>query len=111
MIAAFSFFHDNRTYNCYPERREGEQSEMWWWFTVTHDQNRYAPFLARPSDTRASTQSRIVAYYANHLAHRQMSDQQRYRGRGGRPAAPKPPVPSNGARTPARREGRQPGAD
>lgn len=77
MIGAFSFIHDNRTYNCYPER-QGEQGDVWWWFTVTHDQNRYAPFLAQSKDTRASTQARIVAYYANHLAHRQMSDRQHW---------------------------------
>jgi hypothetical protein len=108
MTAAFSFLHDNRTYTCYPERRAGEQSEMWWWFTVSHDQNRYAPFLARPSDTRASTQSRILAYYANHLAHRRMTDQQRHQGRRDKAAAAtqaKPAAPRTNV-NPSARKGR-----
>jgi hypothetical protein len=110
MIGPFSFVHDSRTYNCYTERLDGEQSEMWWWFTVSHDGNRYAPFLALPRDTRASTQSRIVAYYANHLAHRQMTDQQHYRA-GRRPvpapaAAPKAAVDAKADKPAARPRGR-----
>jgi hypothetical protein len=77
MIGAFSFVHDNRTYTCRPEEPRGSQSEAWWWFTVSSDSNRYAPFHALPRDTRASIQSRIVAYYANHIAHRSMTDRQR----------------------------------
>ncbi|HTT67857.1 MAG TPA: hypothetical protein VMF70_07510 [Gemmatimonadales bacterium] len=89
MIGGFSFVHDNRTYTCQPEWRQGEQSEMWWWFTVTHDGNRYAPFHALSHDTRESIQARIVAYYANHLARRQMNDQQRHWARRDKPADPK----------------------
>ena len=78
MIGAFSFVHNSRTYACYPEERQGAQTEMWWWFTVSSDGNRYAPFHALARDTRASIQSRIVAYYANHQAHRLMTDRQHW---------------------------------
>jgi hypothetical protein len=78
MIGAFSFVHDNRTYACHAEKRQGPETETWWWFTVSHDGNRYAPFQAVARDTRASIQSRIVAYYANHLAHRAMTDREHW---------------------------------
>jgi hypothetical protein len=90
MIGAFSFVHDQRTYTCCPEPIEGDHGEIWWWFTVTHDRNRYAPFLAHPRDTRASTQARIVAYYANHLAHRAPDNRGGHWARRGKAPGAKP---------------------
>jgi len=82
MLRAFSFVHDNRTYNCQREEPNGSFQEAWWWFTVSHDGNRYAPFHAMTRDTRASVQERIVAYYTNHLAHRAMTDREHWARRG-----------------------------
>ena len=78
MLRSFTFVHDNRTYACLREDPNGSQPEAWWWFTVSHDGNRYAPFHATSRDTRASVQERIVAYYSNHLAHRAMTDREHW---------------------------------
>ncbi len=78
MTGSFTFVHDNRTYNCSREQLNGPQSESWWWFTVSNDGNRYAPFHAAARDTKASVQTRIVEYYANHLAHRAMTDREHW---------------------------------
>jgi hypothetical protein len=94
MIAGFSFVHDDRTYTCVAEAGPGGASEPWWWFTVNRDGNRYAPFRATTKDTRSSVQGKIVAYYANHLAHRAMPESQHWARRpkgvaaGGAPGTP-----------------------
>ena len=97
MIGGFCFIHDSRTYTCQPEEIQGERGECWWWFTVSRDGNRYAPFRALARDTRASIQSRIVEYYANHLAHRSMPDREHWarRDRSGAGAA-KPAAAASG---------------
>lgn len=87
MLAGFSFVHDGRTYACLAEERAAGEAEWWWWFTVTRDGNRYAPFRAVARDSRASVQSRIVAYYANHLAHRTMTEREHW-ARRPKPGAP-----------------------
>ena len=45
----------------------GGDAEDWWWFAVTGDAQRYAPFRAERGDTRASVQERVVAFYTNRL--------------------------------------------
>ena len=69
-IKGFDFEHDGKTYQCTvaPLRPQGD--EAWWWFSVSGDPNRYAPFHAARSDTRDSVKTRIVEYYANHIARR-----------------------------------------
>jgi hypothetical protein len=93
MIAGFSFVHDDRTYTCVAEAGPGGASEPWWWFTVNRDGNRYAPFRATTKDTRSTVQGKIVAYYANHLAHRAMPESQHWarRPKGVAGAAPGTP--------------------
>lgn len=67
MIKGFDFEHDSKTYHCSVEPLRGDS---WWWFNVSGDPNRYAPFHAAGSDTRDSVKTRIVEYYANHIARR-----------------------------------------
>ena len=87
MLAGFSFVHDGRTYTCTPADGPWEPKEPWWWFTVTRDANRYAPFRAASKDTRGSVQARIVAYYKNHLEHRAMPEREHW-ARRPKPGAP-----------------------
>ena len=47
--------------------RKGALAGAWWWFTVSGDQQSYAPFQAVKEDTRASVQQRVVEYYTNRL--------------------------------------------
>ena len=64
MIAAFEFTSDGRDYRCQvQERKNGQDRTAWWWFDVSGDRSRYAPFLAEPDDTESSVRERIVAYY------------------------------------------------
>jgi hypothetical protein len=70
MIKGFEFEHDSKTYHCSVEPLRAQGGEAWWWFNVSGDPNRYAPFHAASSDTRDSVKTRIVEYYTNHLARR-----------------------------------------
>lgn len=97
MLRSFSFVHDNRTYTCQREESNGSQTEAWWWFTVSHDGNRYAPFHAASRDTRASVQERIVAYYSNHLVHRAMTDREHWARRSKAAAGNKAAVTAKAA--------------
>jgi len=60
MIKGFEFKDGDKTYVCSVE-------ESWWWFSVSGDPQRYAPFRAVSSDTRTSVQERVVAFYTNRL--------------------------------------------
>jgi len=92
MLAGFLFVHDGRTYSCLAAELGGGGTELWWWFTVSQDGNRYAPFKAAERDTRASVQQRIVAYYENHLVHRAMPVHQHWarRQKAGAPGVADP---------------------
>lgn len=67
MINGFEFQDDGRKYTCTVEEQDGVDGESWWWFAVTGDAQRYAPFRAAKSDTRGSVQKRIAEFYANRL--------------------------------------------
>jgi hypothetical protein len=79
---ALRFAHNDRTYECgveYPSERRGDGRGSganldggWWWFAVTGDTQRYAPFRAAADDVAATVQDRIVAYYEGLVAHRAM---------------------------------------
>jgi hypothetical protein len=67
MINGFEFKDDGRTYTCTVEVRNGPAPESWWWFAVSGDQQRYAPFRAAKGDTQASVTERVVQFYTNRL--------------------------------------------
>ena len=91
MLKAFEFTDAHRQYSCTVEFLKGTD-EAWWWFAVSQDSQRYAPFRAAPGDTRASVQERIVAFYTNRLF--QLAQPPRrgaqFGARLGRPPAAKP---------------------
>jgi hypothetical protein len=70
MSTAFEFEAGGRTYSCRLEEPRAARREAWWWFGVSGDAHRYAPFQATSGDTVESVQSLIVAFYANLLARR-----------------------------------------
>ena len=72
MISGFDFEDGGRKYTCTVEQHQAVPADTWWWFGVTSDRQRYAPFRAVSGDTRTSVQSRIVAYYDAVLARRAM---------------------------------------
>jgi len=69
-IEAFEFEHGGRTYVCSPEARAGGKKEMWWWFRVSGDAQRYAPFEVVASESRDSVAKRIVAWHVALLERR-----------------------------------------
>jgi hypothetical protein len=68
-VREFDFEEDSRTYTCRVEKRN-DLAEAWWWFRVSGDKQRYAPFRAGPEDTRYAIQSRISLYYRELLVRR-----------------------------------------
>jgi hypothetical protein len=103
MIKGFEFSEGGRSYSCMVEERFGQENEHWWWFTVSSDGQRYAPFQASRDDTRTSVQKRIVEFYEHRLWVR-AQPVQRGAQFGSRPAAQvvAPAAPAtNGAAKPA----------
>ena len=88
MLGAFTFEEGGRTYTCAPEKGPAPLEGPWWWFGVSNDSSRYAPFEAAASDTQRTVRARIVAYYERRLWVRAQPVVPRERfGRPGKPAA------------------------
>lgn len=79
---AFHFAAGGRTYSCRVEELHGTRAEAWWWFDVTGDRSRYAPFRAVEGESEAAVQGRMVDYYEALVARRGWIDP---RGTVGRP--------------------------
>lgn len=98
MLKAFEFTDANRHYSCTVECLKGTD-EAWWWFAVSQDAQRYAPFRAEARDTQQAVRERIVAFYTNRLF--QLAQPPRrgaqFGGRLGRP----PATPAAAATPPA----------
>jgi len=77
MLKALDFEDNGRTFNCRVEGPSGARTEAWWWFRVSGDANRYAPFHAKSGDTQESVRTRIAAYYADLLFKRSQPAQPR----------------------------------
>jgi hypothetical protein len=67
MIRGFEFEEDGRTFRCSVEARKATPDDGWWWFDVSGDRQRYAPFQAEKADTQKGVKAKIVTYYANLL--------------------------------------------
>ena len=67
MVEEFGFKDGTRTYTCTVEAQRAAPTDKWWWFAVTGDAQRYAPFRAARGDTRESVQERIVQFYNDRL--------------------------------------------
>lgn len=67
-LAQFTFEADDRTFVCQIEGRS--QLRQWWWFTVSGEAHRFAPFQPSAEDTLGSVQSRIMSYYRELVARR-----------------------------------------
>ena len=72
MTEKFEFEEGGRTYKASIEGAEPTRADAWWWFDVSGDRYRYAPFRAEKGDTKTSVQSRIVAYYTARLERKAM---------------------------------------
>lgn len=70
MLKAFTFENNGRTYNCRVEEPRGSRTQAWWWFDVSEDGQRYAPFEATEEDTESDVRERVMAYYDHLLVRR-----------------------------------------
>ena len=59
----FAFEDAGRVFVCQIEEARRPHTPPWWWFTVSSDSHRYAPFHSSAGDTEDSVQARIIAYY------------------------------------------------
>lgn len=92
-VGAFEFEEGGRVYHCCVEGERSPRAGAWWWFHVSGDAQRYAPFHPEPDDTKHSVRARIVGYYNALLERRAMPPTPRYVA-GRRPGQP---VASNAA--------------
>jgi hypothetical protein len=77
MIEEFQFVEEGRTYTCRVEQPRGGRVGAWWWFGVSGDAHRYAPFQAVDEDTEAEVRTRVIAYYNDLLVRRAQPAQPR----------------------------------
>lgn len=70
MLKSFTFENGGRTYQCRVEEPRGSRTQAWWWFDVSDDGQRYAPFEATDGDTEATVRERVLAYYDHLLVRR-----------------------------------------
>jgi hypothetical protein len=75
MQGAFAFEDGGRFYTCRVEGPHGGRPEAWWWFGVSDDASRYAPFRAAVGDTEVSVRARVIAYDAHRRARHPWSAQ------------------------------------
>ena len=57
MIRGFEFEQDGRTFVCSVEARRTTPDDPWWWFNVSGDRQRYAPFQAGIADTQKAVKA------------------------------------------------------
>ena len=88
-VGAFEFEEGGRVYRCCVEGERSARTGAWWWFDVSGDAQRYAPFHPEPGDTKNSVRARIVGYYNALLARRAMPPEPRHVA-GRRPGQPSP---------------------
>jgi hypothetical protein len=97
--ARFEFQHDGRRYCCSREARAGGARELWWWFTVSGDGQRYAPFEATAGEQQESVQERVIAFHSALLEHRAKPAETHQAWWQRRRLAAQAPIPSAGADT------------
>jgi hypothetical protein len=68
-VQSFDFEEGGRAYTCQVEQRNA-LSDAWWWFAVSGDTQRYAPFRAAADDTKSAVRMRVTVYYRDITARR-----------------------------------------
>jgi hypothetical protein len=92
MHGKLEFEEAGRTYACHVEPARNPHTAPWWWFSVSGDSHRYAPFHASAEDTDDSVRERIVAYY-DALVTRRAAPREPW-GRRDKGVAAVPPTPA-----------------
>ena len=89
LASNFQFEERGQVFSCFTDAPKGPpaaRAKHWWWFKVSGDESKYAPFKAGGEDTEASVRQRVAQYYFERLARR--SEPSRPFGGGRRPNPP-----------------------
>jgi hypothetical protein len=70
MLQPFTFEADDRVFACQIEQGRTPVAQAWWWFSVSGESHRFAPFQPLADDTEDSVQFRILSYYRELVARR-----------------------------------------
>ena len=70
MVQPFIFEADGHTFACGIERRASRLAPLWWWFSVSGESHRFAPFQPAADDTLETVRFRILSYYRELVATR-----------------------------------------
>jgi len=76
MLQPFTFEADDRVFACQIEGRT-KLAQRWWWFTVSGESHRFAPFQPEVGETVESVQFRVLSYYRELVARRALTLDQR----------------------------------
>ena len=77
VLPPFTFEADDRVFACQIEQGRTKLAQPWWWFTVSGESHRFAPFQPVVGDTVESVRSRVLSYYRDLVARRAMTLDQR----------------------------------
>ena len=70
ILQPFTFEADNRSFACQIEKGRSRLAQAWWWFTVSGEAHRFAPFQPVAGDTVDNVRSRVLSYYRELVANR-----------------------------------------
>jgi hypothetical protein len=70
VLQPFTFEADDRVFACQIEQGRTKLAQPWWWFTVSGESHRFAPFQPGDGDTIESVRFRVLSYYRELVARR-----------------------------------------
>jgi hypothetical protein len=70
-MKALEFQDVGRTFTCEAASSPATPGTLWWWVSVSGENQRYAAFRVEADDTPATLRPRVVAYYTQILADRE----------------------------------------
>jgi hypothetical protein len=70
-MKALEFEDVGRTFTCEAASSPATPGTLWWWVSVSGENQRYAAFRVEAGDTAATLRPRVLAYYQQILADRE----------------------------------------
>ena len=70
-MKSLEFQAGDRTFTCTASTSPATPGTLWWWVSVSGEQQRWAAFRTEPTDTPANLEPRVTAYYAQVLVDRE----------------------------------------
>jgi len=73
VLQSFTFEADDRIFACQIEQGRTRLAQPWWWFTVSGESHRFAPFQPEVGETIESVRCRVLSYYRELVARRALT--------------------------------------